>query len=146
MICAPRFISAPPLVVPAVQRAAKVAAIAGREVLVEIVSAALKHISFGSDADVAANANTSATLTELAWQVAGQAGVIEGFLCAALRSFVDASIDLPAQPRPKRGATTPLSVYLPILRALVQADGYAMDREATAEQTLLWRSFWFHLA
>ncbi|KAJ2712467.1 phosphatidylinositol-4- kinase, partial [Coemansia spiralis] len=145
MICAPRFISAPQLVVPVVQRAAEVAAIADRDVLVGIVGAVLKRVSFGSDADDTTNASASATLTSLAWKVAGHADIVEGFLGVALQSFVDASIEMPAAPQLKRGTAAPLSVYLPILHALVQVDGYAMDREATAEQTLLWRNFWFHM-
>ncbi|KAJ1728412.1 phosphatidylinositol-4- kinase, partial [Coemansia biformis] len=148
MICAPRFISSLQLVVPVIQRAASVAAIADRTVLVDIVSAALKHIDFGGDTDgpASTSASASATLTELAWRVAGQKDAVEGFLGVALRSFVDASIESPALPKPRRGAAAPLSVYLPILHALVQADGYTMDRDATAEQTLLWRNFWFHMA
>ncbi|KAJ2794365.1 phosphatidylinositol-4- kinase, partial [Coemansia furcata] len=145
MLCAPRFINSPPLVALAIQCAANVATIAQRQVFIDIVSAALKRITFGKDADDAANSSAGLTLTTLAWNVATRKDVVEDFFCVTLRSFIDSSVATAVAPKFKRRAVTPLSVYLPIIHTLVSAEGYAIDMEATAEQISLWRNFWFHM-
>ncbi|KAJ2741469.1 phosphatidylinositol-4- kinase, partial [Coemansia sp. BCRC 34301] len=145
MICAPRFITSKPLVALAIQCAASVATIAQRQVFADIVGAALKRITFAKGADDAANTSAGQTLATLAWKVAARKDVVEDFFCAALRSFVDSSVAIAAAPKFKRRAVTPLSVYLPIIHTLVLAEGYAIDKEATADQISLWRNFWFHM-
>ncbi|KAJ2667367.1 phosphatidylinositol-4- kinase [Coemansia sp. RSA 1199] len=146
MICAPRFTGTPALTTITIQSAADVATVAAHPVFDDIVGAALKRITFGngSDAD-AVNVSASATLTALAWKVGVHHDIVEAFFAAALRSFIDASVEAPAPSHMKRQLVTPLSVFLPILHALVRADAYAGDRNASAEQIMLWRAFWFHM-
>ncbi|KAJ2473268.1 phosphatidylinositol-4- kinase [Coemansia sp. RSA 2322] len=145
MICAPRFISSPPLVALAIQCAANVATIAERPVFVDIVSAALKRIAFGNSADDAANSSASSALTSLAGKVCARKDIVEEFFGATMRSFIDSSMETAMTPKFSLDAVTPLSVFLPILYVLVSAEGYEIDKEATAEQISLWRNFWFHM-
>lgn len=147
MVCAPRFVGSPPLLALAVQCASAVAAVADNLIVSDVVAAALKRITFGnrsSDED-AACAATGNSLAELANDVKDRADVVDGFFCAVMRSFVDASVEWPSPPHFKRRLVTPLSVFLPILHVLVTADAYSIGSDPSAEHVELWRNFWLHM-
>ncbi|KAJ1662493.1 phosphatidylinositol-4- kinase [Coemansia sp. RSA 1813] len=145
MICSPSVALSPVLHSIAIQCGARIATIAEQSVFVDIVAAALKHIRFGDATDCPSNSDMCDTLIKLAWGVAEQTGVIEEYFCMTMRSFVDSSVESPAPAKFKKGAVTPLSVFLPVLQAIVSSKGYSIDKEATAEQISLWRNFWFHM-
>ncbi|KAJ1991506.1 phosphatidylinositol-4- kinase [Coemansia spiralis] len=145
MICSPRIALSPELHSLAIQCAGNVATIAEQPVFVDIVATALKRITFGDGANDSSNIDTSETLSRLAAEVAEKKDVIEEFFCMVMRYFVDLSVEYSIPPKFKKRTVTPLSVFLPVLDALVSAGGYTVDKEATAEQISLWRSFWFHM-
>ncbi|KAJ2721683.1 phosphatidylinositol-4- kinase [Coemansia sp. Benny D115] len=141
MLCAPRF-ATPALLPLSLQCAAAVAPTAGHDVVGDVVAAALKHVAFGSGADAAITAAAARTLAGLAAAVAKQRDAAERFLAMALRAFVDASVELPMPSRYHRRAQTPLSVFLPVLQALLPRDA---PNDVGEECAGLWRDFWFHV-
>ncbi|KAJ2160011.1 phosphatidylinositol-4- kinase [Coemansia sp. RSA 552] len=140
MLGAPRF-GPPAQRALVVQCAAAVAVAAERTAFVEIVGAMLKRIDF-TDSDAA---GTGPALESLATRIGDQRDLVDAFFDLALRALVDASIETPAPSRFSRRRTTPLSIYLPIVHALVRAHAYT-PREATPEHVSLWRNFWLHMA
>ncbi|KAJ2803096.1 phosphatidylinositol-4- kinase [Coemansia guatemalensis] len=145
MVCAPRFVASAQLAPLVVQRVAAVAPVATPVVFGDIVAAILKRIVFGDGADDSLNTAAGNALTRLAARVGDRRDLVEGFFCAVLRFFVDASIASPAPQRFRRHVVTPMAVLLPVLHALVRTRAYALDREADAEQISLWRNFWLHM-
>ncbi|KAJ2661711.1 phosphatidylinositol-4- kinase [Coemansia sp. RSA 1200] len=145
MVCSPSVLLLPELHSIAIQCGARIASIAEQPVFADIVAAALKRIRFGDACDCPSNADMCDTLTKLSWSVAEQKGVIEEYFGMVMRSFIDSSVASPAPAKFNKRAVTPLSVFLPVLQAIVLSKGYAIDKEATAEQISLWRNFWFHM-
>ncbi|KAJ2550774.1 phosphatidylinositol-4- kinase, partial [Coemansia sp. RSA 1933] len=145
MVCSPSVALSPSLHSIAIQCGARIATIAEQSVFVDVVAAALKHIRFGDTVDCSSNNDMCDTLTKLAWGVAEQKDVIEVYFGMVMRSFVDSSVDNQAPAKFKKGVVTPLSVFLPVLQAIVSTKAYSIDKEATAGQISLWRNFWFHM-
>ncbi|KAJ1951167.1 phosphatidylinositol-4- kinase, partial [Linderina pennispora] len=145
MVCAPRFTATAQLVPLVIESSASVAAIADVQTFGNVVTMAHKRVSFARDSDDSINVTVTHTMVDLAARVSDRAEIIESFFCEVLKSFIDASVEFASPAKFKGRVVTPLSTFLPILDALVSARGYAIDKEATAEQISLWRNFWFHM-
>ncbi|KAJ2888022.1 phosphatidylinositol-4- kinase [Coemansia asiatica] len=145
MLCAPRFFSSPALLPLALECAADVAQIADRAVFSDVVAAALKQVQFGDAADLPATVAVAARiLAELAAKVAARRDAACALLTMVLRAFVDASVEIPVPSRYRKRMVTPLSVYLPVLQALVAGSDFELASESS-ETVDLWRDFWFHI-
>ncbi|KAJ1883006.1 phosphatidylinositol-4- kinase [Coemansia sp. RSA 1722] len=145
MLCAPRFSSSTALLPLALQCAAEVAPIADCAVFADVAAAALKQVRFGDEAQLPVTAKVAArVLAELAGAVAARRDAADALLAMVLRAFVDAGVEMPMPARFKRRAVTPLSVYLPVLRAL--SAGSDSEQAGESSETVdLWRDFWFHV-
>ncbi|KAJ2776827.1 phosphatidylinositol-4- kinase [Coemansia interrupta] len=152
MLCAPRFAAAELLAL-ALQCAAEVAPSADRAVFGDVAAATLKHVRFGDRASSAATQAAAAALEKLAAGVADRsdaaaASAADALLAMVLRAFVDASVESHAHGRKRNAAAaaaTPLTVYLPVLRALVGGGVAGGASGDSAESVELWRAFWFHV-
>ncbi|KAJ1829023.1 phosphatidylinositol-4- kinase [Coemansia sp. RSA 2599] len=145
MLCAPRFFSSPALLPLALECAADVARIADRAVFSDVVACALKQVQYGDVADLPSTVAVAARiLAELAAAVAKRRDAADALLVMVLRAFVDASVEIPMPSRYRRRMVTPLSVYLPVLQALVAGADYELFGESS-EIVDLWRDFWFHV-